>query len=102
MTYDEYLLMTAQTQVDVPLYKAMLRDAASSQSRLEAVMNVFCAINVPERSAGDVNEIWREGIEDIKSGDHADDMLAYAPMVWAMTPSLADSVYNTLDQMIEV
>jgi hypothetical protein len=102
MTYDEYLLMTAQTEIDLPTYKAMLKDAISSQSRLEAIMNVLCAINVPERSAGDVDEIWREGIEDIKSGDHADDMMIYAPMIWAMTPSLAESLYNVLDQMFEV
>lgn len=102
MTYGEYLSMTAQTPINVPLYKAMLKDATSSQSRLNAIMNVFCAINVPERSAGDVDEIWREGIEDIKSGDHVEDMMIYAPMIWAMPPSLADSVYNTLDQMIEV
>ncbi len=102
MTYDEYLLMTAQTEIDLPTYKAMLKDAASSQSRLSAILEMFSALNVPVNADGDINEIWDTGVTEIQSGNHGTDMMTYAPMIWAMLPSLAESVYNVLDQMFEV
>ena len=103
MKYSEYDLYRSNTELDQTTYKALLKDGMSAdQTRLNAIIDVFISLLVPEDYDGDVDEIYREGILEIKNGNCADDMLEYAPLIWAMPDTLSDAVYHVLEQLLEV
>ena len=103
MNYQQYKQMIESTEIDLDLYKTMLKDAASNgNDRLSAIIEVFEILSVPENFDGDVQKIWNEGMEEIEGNIYAEDMKAYAPMIWALPPDVGNSVYNTLEQMLDV
>lgn len=105
MNYEQYKAMTEAVPIDRTLYRAMLEDAATADSdRLDAILNVFTALNVPENYDGDVQEIWNQGFEEIEENSYSEELrevIEYASMIWAMPPDVSNSVFNTLDQMVD-
>lgn len=103
MKYAEYKLMTEHTEIDQTLYRKLLKDAAtSSPERFNAILHIFISLNVPENFDGDVQEIWNEGLAEIEENNYSEELrevVEYAAMIWALTPDLSDSVYNTLEQI---
>ena len=102
MKYPEYMLYLNHAELDETIYKALIKDGISAdQTRLKAILDVFLSLNVPENYAGDVDEIYKEGLLEIKNGNCAGDMLEYAPLIWAMPESLSDAVFHVLEQFTE-
>ena len=101
MKYPEYMLYLDLAELDGTIYKALLKDGISAdQSRLKAILDVFLSLNVPENYDGDVDEIYNEGLIEIKN-DHAQNLMRYAPLIWAMPESLSDAVFHVLEQFVE-
>ena len=101
MKYPEYDLYRSNTELDQTAYKALIKDGMSAdQIRRNAIIDVFISLLVPEDYDGDVDEIYRQGLLEIKSGNCAEDMLEYAPLIWAMPESVADAVYHVLEQLL--
>jgi len=102
MKYSKYDLYRSNTELNVDAYKALLKDALSAdQLRLNAIIDVFISLSVPEDYDGDVDEIYRQGLLDIQDGHCADGMLEYAPLIWALPESVSDAVFHVLEQLIE-
>ena len=101
MTYTEFLAMTEATPVDRKVLGALLKDAQNGEHRLQAILDMFMSLSVPEHFDGDVQEIYNEGIAEISASNCADDMMDYAPMVWALTPDLGNSIFNTIEQFVD-
>ena len=106
MNYAEYKEMTKATPIDRSLYQAMLIDVASNgDDRLYQILEVFEVLSVPENYDGDVQEIYSEGLTEIQRISYSEefrDLADYVPMIWALSPNVSNSVYNTLEQMIPV
>ena len=101
MTYAEFLEMTENTPVDRKVLGALLKDAPNGGRRLQAILDMFMSLSVPEHFDGDVQEIYNEGVKEILANNFAEDMMGYAPMVWALTPDLGHSVFNTIEQFVD-
>ena len=98
MKYSEYDLYRNNAELDQTAYKALIKDGMSAdQTRLNAIIDVFISLLVPKDYVGDVYEIYRQGLLEIKRGNCADDMLEYAPLIWALPETVADAVYHVLE-----
>ena len=103
MKYSEYDLYRNNAELDQTAYKALIKDGMNAdQTRLNAIVESFISLLVPKDYDGDVDEIYRQGLLEIKSGNCAEDMLEYAKLIWAMPSTLSDAVYHVLDQLLEV
>ena len=101
MKYSEYILFTEHSELDQATYKAFIKDGISANNtRLNAILDMFSSLIVPENYTGDVDEIYSEGLLEIKKGECAEDMLEYAPLLWAMPDTLSDAVYHVLEQLL--
>ena len=100
MTYAEFLTMTENTPVDRKVLGALLKDAPNGGHRLQAILDMFMSLSVPEHFDGDVQAIYDEGVTEILANNHAKEMMVYAPMVWALTPDLGNSIFNTIEQFV--
>ena len=98
MNYQEYLEMIAATPIDTDLLRAMIKDALSSESKLDAIINMFVSLNVPEDYDGDFDEAYEQGASEVFDDGNGSDIMQYVDMVWAMDPGVSDSVFNTLEQ----
>lgn len=102
MKYAEYMLYINHAELDETIYKALLNDGiAANQLRLNAILDAFMSLNVPENYSGDVDDIYKDGLLDIQNGHHSADILDYAPLIWAMPESLSDAVFHVLEQLVE-
>jgi hypothetical protein len=102
MKYLEYGLYRNNTELDKTAYKALIKDGMTAdQTRLKAIVDVLISLNVPYGYDGNIEEIHDEGLLEIKNGNHAEDMLEYAKLIWAMPDTLSDAVYHVLEQLIE-
>ena len=101
MKYLEYDLYRNNTELDKTAYKALIKDGMTAdQTRLNAIVDIFASLTVPCDYDGDVQEIHDEGLLEIENGNHAEDMLEYAKLIWAMPDTLSDAVYHVLEQLI--
>jgi hypothetical protein len=97
MNYKQYKQMTETTEINQDLYRSMLKDAASGDSdRLNAILHIFEILNVPADYQGDIQTILAEGMEEIAENEYSKDI---ATMIWALSPDVSNSVYNTLEQI---
>ena len=92
MTYAEFLEMTEATPVDLKVLGALLKDAQNEGHRLQAILDMFMSLSVPEHFDGDVQEVYSDGVKEILANNHGKGMMVYAPMVWALTPDLGNSI----------
>ena len=103
MNYAEYKAFIESTDIDQNLYRSLLKDAVSADAdRLGAILDVFMSLNVPENYDGDVDEIKAEGLAEIGSVRHGNDMLKYAELFWALPTSVSDALFHALEQLIEM
>ena len=98
MNYQEYLEMIAATPIDTNLLRAMIKDALSGDSKLDAIINMFVSLNIPEDYDGDYDEVYEQGVSEVFDDGNGSDIMQYVDMVWAMDPGVSDSVFNTLEQ----
>ena len=99
MNYQEYLEMIAETPIDTDLFRAMMKDASSSDSKLEAIIGMFLSLSVPEDYDGDVDEVFDQGAAEVFDDGNGASIMQYVDMVWAMDPVLSESVFNVLEQL---
>lgn len=100
MNYAGYKAMTEATEINQDLYRSMLKDAASGDAdRLLAILDIFEILDVPADYQGDVQEIWTEGLAEIRGKDYPGDIKDYSAMIWALPPDVGNSVYGTLEQI---
>lgn len=102
MKYAEYKLLTEQYEIDQNLYRSLLKDAAGAdKSRLNAILETFMSLNVPEDFKGDVEDIYSEGLEEIRSSEHSGDMLEYVPLIWHLSTTVSDALFHSFEQLVE-
>ena len=103
MKYSEYDLYRSNAELDHTAYRALIKDGMNAdQTRLNAIIDVFISLNVPKDYDGNVDDIHDEGLLEIELGNHAEDMLEYAKLIWAIPDTLSDAVYHVLEQLLEV
>ena len=103
MKYSEYDLYRSNAELDSNKYKALLKDALTAdQTRLNAIIDAFLSLSIPKDYDGDIDEIHDKGLLEIESGNHAEDMLEYAKLIWALPESVSDAVFHVLEQIVEV
>jgi hypothetical protein len=76
MKLAEYNLLTEHFEMDMDLYRQLLKDAATaSPDRVNAILGIFTCLHVDESWDGDVEEIKAEGMAEIMGNT-----------LWGMTP----------------
>ena len=101
MKYAEYMLYIDHTELDIDTYKTLINDGmGASQTRLHSLLNLFMSLNVPKDYCGDVDEIYSEGLIEIENDHYAQNMLKYAPLIWALPESVSDAVFHVLEQLV--
>lgn len=99
MNYQEYLDEIAATPIDTNLLRAMMKEALSSDAKLESIIGMILSLNVPENYDGDLDEVFEQGVSEIFDDGNGSDMMQYVDMVWALDPGVADSIFNVLQQL---
>lgn len=101
MNYKEYMAFLDNAECDEAIYKALIKDGiTANQLRLNSILDVFISLNVPTDYAGDVDDIWNEGLLEIQKGECAQDMIEYAPFIWSLPATVSEALYHVLEQLI--
>jgi hypothetical protein len=101
MKLAEYNLLTEHFEMDMDLYRQLLKDVATaSPDRVNAILGIFTCLHVDESWDGDVEEIKAEGMAEImEKYPLGDDSSRYAELIWMMPSYVSESLFGAIEQL---